>query len=116
MNSQLIQTVLDDGIRAAIVAVAGYVVAFMHKHFTANQIVQGVAIAKEAVAFAEQVGKTMGLNGAAKYDKALTYAEGLATKVGVKLNSKQWQGLIESAVLDLKKELGTLTTPTKPVA
>ena len=54
-----------------------------------------------AVNFAEQAYKD--LDGAGKYEKALGWLTGQALKVGLKITVDEAKGLIESAVLALKR-------------
>jgi len=56
-----------------------------------------------AVTFAEQAYKD--LNGAEKYDKALDWLTTQALAVGLKITVPEAKGLIESAVLAMKKAI-----------
>jgi Phage holin protein (Holin_LLH). len=56
-----------------------------------------------AVTFAEQAYKD--LDGAGKYEKALAWLADQAKKVGLKITVDEAKGLIESAVLAMKKAI-----------
>lgn len=115
MNIQAsLYPILQTIVSLAVTTVLGFLAAYIKSHFSAKQIQTGEGIAKIAVTFAEQVATKLGLDGAGKYQAALSKAEDLAGKYGLKLTGSQWQGLIESAVNESKKYWGTLTTPVSP--
>ncbi len=101
LDSSLVAALLNDLIRLVILAVGGYVVAYVRGHYSAQQIALAREIAADAVTFAEQVAKALNLDSAAKFQHALAYARQLAARAGLKFTDAQWQGLIEAAVHDL---------------
>jgi len=73
----------------------------------------GSGIATEAVNFATQVAKKLGVTqDLAKYNSALAKAKELASKAGVNLSDSQWETLLESAYKKAKDGLQPLQTGT----
>ncbi|SPF33823.1 hypothetical protein SBF1_1240003 [Candidatus Desulfosporosinus infrequens] len=116
-----IQTIISSGLTDTVTALTGVLVAFLvayvKQHFSATQITTASGIATEAVNFATQAAKKLGVTqDLAKYNSALTKAKELASKAGVNLSDSQWETLLESAYKKAKDGLqplagtGTLTS------
>jgi len=90
------------GLTDIVTALAGVFVAFLvaytKQHFSATQISTASGIATEAVNFAVQAAKKLGVTqDLAKYNFALTKAKELASKAGLNFTDSQWETLLESA-------------------
>ena len=90
-------------------------VAYIKQHFSVIQIRTASGIATEAVNFATQAAKKLGITeDLAKYNSALTKAKELALKAGINFTDSQWETLLESAYKKVKSELqplvGTITS------
>ncbi|SPF48342.1 hypothetical protein SBF1_4060002 [Candidatus Desulfosporosinus infrequens] len=112
-----IQTLISNGLTDTVTALAGllvaFLVAYMKQHFSATQISTASGIATEAVNFATQAAKKLGVTqDLAKYNSALTKAKELASKAGVNLSDSQWETLLESAYKKAKDGLQPLQTGT----
>ena len=111
------QTLISSGLTDIVTALAGVLVAFLvayvKQHFSATQISTAAGIATEAVNFATQAAKKLGVTqDLAKYNSALTKVKELASKAGVNLSDSQWETLLESAYKKVKDELQPLQTGT----
>ena len=85
-------------------------VAYIKQHFSSIQISTASGIATEAVNFASQAAKKLGITeDLAKYNSALTKAKELASKAGLNFTNSQWETLLESAYKKVKAELQPLT-------
>jgi len=83
------------------------------QHFSDAQIKTASGIATEAVNFATQAAKKLGVTqDLAKYNSALAKAKELASKAGVNLSDSQWETLLESAYKKAKDGLQPLQTGT----
>lgn len=81
-------------------------VAYIKQHFSVIQIRTASGIATEAVTFAVQAAKKLGITqDLAKYNSALTKAKELALKAGIDFTDSQWETLLESAYKKAKAEL-----------
>ena len=112
-----IQTLIASGVNGYRNCTAGVLVAFLvayvRQHFSATQISTASGIATEAVNFATQAAKKLGVTqDLAKYNSALTKAKELASKAGVNLSDSQWETLLESAYKKAKDGLQPLQTGT----
>ncbi|SPF49984.1 hypothetical protein SBF1_4680002 [Candidatus Desulfosporosinus infrequens] len=110
-----IQTAIASGLTDVVTALAGVLVAFLvayvRQHFSATQISTASGIATEAVNFAVQSAKKLGVTqDLAKYNSALTKAKELASKAGVNLSDSQWETLLESAYKKAKEGLQPFQT------
>ena len=108
-----IQTIISSGLTDTVTALTGVLVAFLvayvKQHFSATQISTASGIATEAVNFATQAAKKLGVTqDLAKYNSALTKAKELASKAGVNLSDSQWETLLESAYKKAKDGLQPL--------
>jgi len=114
MDSQtLISSGLTDIVTALARVLVAFLVAYVKQHFSATQISTASGIATEAVNFAAQAAKKLGVTqDLAKYNSALTKAKELASKAGVNLSDSQWETLLESAYKKGKAELQPLQTGT----
>jgi len=104
------QTIIFSGLQDILTALAGVLVSFMvayiKQHFSATQISTASVIATEAVNFAEQAAKKLGITqDLAKYNSALAKAKELASKAGLNFTDSQWETLLESAYKKAKGEL-----------
>jgi len=111
------QTLISSGLTDIVTALAGVLVAFLvayvKQHFSDAQISTASGIATEAVNFATQASKKLGVTqDLAKYNSALTKAKELASKAGVNLSDSQWETLLESAYKKAKDGLQPLQTGT----
>ena len=111
------QTLISSGLTDIVTALAGVLVAFLvayvKQHFSATQISTASGIATEAVNFATQAAKKLGVTqDLAKYNSALSKAKELASKAGVNLSDSQWETLLESAYKKAKDGLQPLQTGT----
>jgi hypothetical protein len=111
------QTLIASGLTDIVTALAGVLVAFLvayvKQHFSDAQIKTASGIATEAVNFATQAAKKLGVTqDLAKYNSALTKAKELASKAGVNLSDSQWETLLESAYKKAKDGLQPLQTGT----
>jgi len=109
------QTVIFSGLQDVVTALAGVLVAFLvayiKQHFSATQISTASGIATEAVNFAVQAAKKLGITqDLAKYNSALTKAKELASKAGLNFSDSQWETLLESAYKKAKNEWQPLQT------
>jgi len=112
-----IQTLISSGLTDTVTALTGVLVAFLvayvKQHFSATQISTASGIATEAVNFATQAAKKLGVTqDLAKYNSALAKAKELALKAGVNLSDSQWETLLESAYKKAKDGLQPLQTGT----
>ena len=112
-----IQTIISSGLTDTVTALTGVLVAFLvayvRQHFSATQISTASGIATEAVNFATQASKKLGVTqDLANYNSALTKAKELASKAGVNLSDSQWETLLESAYKKAKGGLQPLQTGT----
>lgn len=82
--------------------VGGYIVAWLKKNLTAQQLATAADIATIAVRAAEQIGYTQGFDGREKLQKALDTAKELARQYGIVFTDDQWNALLEQAVQQLK--------------
>ena len=111
------QTLIYSGLTDIVTALAGVLVAFLvayvKQHFSATQIRTASGIATEAVNFATQAAKKLGVTqDLAKYNSALAKAKELASKAGVNLSDSQWETLLESAYKKAKDGLQPLQNGT----
>ena len=111
------QTIISSGLTDIVTALSGVLVAFLvayvKQHFSATQISTAAGIATEAVNFAVQAAKKLGITqDLAKYNSALTKAKELASKAGINLSDSQWETLLESAYKKAKNELQPLSATT----
>ncbi|SPF53354.1 hypothetical protein SBF1_6570002 [Candidatus Desulfosporosinus infrequens] len=111
------QTLISSGLTDIVTALTGLLVAFLiayvKQHFSDAQINTASGIATEAVNFATQAAKKLGVTqDLAKYNSALTKAKELASKAGVNLSDSQWETLLESAYKKAKEGLQSLQTGT----
>ncbi|MDR3540520.1 MAG: phage holin, LLH family [Desulfosporosinus sp.] len=112
------QTLISSGLTDTVTAltgvlVAAFLVAYVRQHFSATQISTACGIATEAVNFATQAAKKLGVTqDLAKYNSALTKAKELSSKAGVNLSDSQWETLLESAYKKAKDGLQPLQTGT----
>ncbi|SPF48729.1 hypothetical protein SBF1_4200002 [Candidatus Desulfosporosinus infrequens] len=109
------QTLISSGLTDIVTVLAGVLVAFLvayvKQHFSATQISTASGIATEAVNFATQAAKKLGVTqDLAKYNTALSKAKELASKAGVNLSDSQWETLLESAYKKAKDGLQPLQT------
>lgn len=112
---QIISSGLSDigmALLSTLVGLAGY---YLKQHFTSKQLATAASIATEAVNFAAQAAKKLGITqDLAKYQHALAKAKELASKVGIKLSDSEWETLIESAYKQAKDELAQLVGTATP--
>lgn len=109
------QSIIFSGLQDILTALVGvfvaFLVAYIKQHFSAKQISTAREIATEAVAFAAQTSKRLGVTqDLAKYDSALVKAKDLASKTGINFIDSQWETLLESAYKKAKGELLPLQT------
>jgi len=118
----MIEQQIFSGVASIVTTLVGvlvaFLVAFVKSHFSARQIATASWIATDAVNFAAQAAKRLGINqDSVKYDSALTKAKELASKAGLNLSDSQWETLIESAYKKVKdgvqplQEIASTTTP-----
>lgn len=100
---EAIEAILQNLIYVVFSAAGGFLAAYLKAHYSAQKLRTAEAVALEAVRFAEQVAAALGYDPKKKLHHALDYVERLGARLGLKLTEEQWIGLIESAVLDLKK-------------
>jgi len=108
------QTAIFNGLQDIVVALIGvffaFMVAYIKQHFSVTQIKTATGIASEAVNFATQAAKKLGITqDLAKYNSALTKAKELASEAGINFTDSQWETLLESAYKKVKAELQHLT-------
>ncbi|TGE31342.1 phage holin, LLH family [Desulfosporosinus sp. Sb-LF] len=108
------QTAIFNGLQDIVVALIGvffaFMVAYIKQHFSVTQIRTATGIATEAVNFAVQAAKKLGITeDLAKYNSALTKAKELASEAGINFTDSQWETLLESAYKKVKAELQPLT-------
>jgi len=111
----MMQTVIFSGLQDILTALIGvffaFMVAYIKQYFSVIQIRTASEIATEAVNFAVQAAKKLGITeDLAKYNSALTKAKELASKVGINLSDSQWETLLESAYKKAKEVLQPLQT------
>lgn len=111
------QTIIFSGLQDILTALVGVFVAFLvaytKQHFSTIQISAASGIATEAVNFAIQAAKKLGITqDLAKYNAALTKAKELASKAGLDFTDSQWETLLESAYKKAKNELLPITSST----
>lgn len=109
------QTIIFSGLQDVVTALIGVFFAFMaayiKQHFSVIQIRTGSEIATEAVNFAVQAARKLGITeDLAKYNSALTKAKELASKAGINLSDSQWETLLESAYKKSKEAYQPLQT------
>jgi len=109
------QTIIFNGLQDILTALVGvfvaFLVAYVKQHFSDTQITTASGIASEAVNFATQAAKKLGITqDLAKYNVALTKAKELASKAGIDFTDSQWETLLESAYKKAKSELQPLQT------
>ena len=107
------QTVIFSGLQDIVTALIGlffaFLVAYIKQHFSVIQIRTASGIATEAVNFAVQAAKKLGVTqDLAKYNSALTKAKELALKAGIDFTDSQWETLLESAYKKAKESLQTV--------
>ena len=106
---QLFSTALQDIVVALIGVFFAFMVAYIKQHFSVTQIKTATGIASEAVNFATQAAKKLGITqDLAKYNSALTKAKELASEAGINFTDSQWETLLESAYKKVKAELQPL--------
>lgn len=104
---------LQDILTVLVGALVAFLVAYVKQHFSAKQISTASGIATEAVNFAAQAAKKLGITeDLAKYNSALTKAKELASKAGINLSDSQWETLLESAYKKAKEALLPITGST----
>lgn len=81
--------------------VVGYVVAFLRRKLGAEKYSQLQTIASDAVHYVEQVYGAS--DNVKKFNYASDWLSEQAKKVGITLSAEQIEGLIESAVAQMKK-------------
>jgi len=99
---QLIAQLITDLVKLIIVAVGGYLVAWLRSKLSQDQIRKAMQIAGIAVKAAEAIGAAQGLDGKAKMQQALNTARTVAAKYGIRFTDEEWQALLEQAVHELK--------------
>ena len=104
------QTVIFSGLQDIVTALIGvffaFMVAYIKQHFSVIQIRTASGIATEAVNFAVQAAKKLGITqDLAKYKSALTKAKELDLKAGIDFTDSQWETLLESAYKKVKESL-----------
>ena len=107
------QTAIFSGLQDILTALIGvffaFMVAYVKQHFSVTQISTATGIATEAVNFAAQTAKKLGITqDLAKYNSALTKAKELASKAGLDFTDSQWETLLESAYKKAKEALQPL--------
>ena len=109
--------VLQNVILALITVLGGMAVRYIQQHFTAKQLDKAKGIAQIAVSSVEQISKSLSINGSQKLTAAISKAETLAAKVGIKLTTEQWDSLIHDALAEFKQVWNQVetqeTTPKK---
>ena len=108
------QTDIFNGLQDIVVALIGvffaFMVAYIKQHFSVIQIRTASGIATEAVNFATQAAKKLGVTeDLVKYNSALMKAKELASEAGINFTDSQWETLLESAYKKVKAELQPLT-------
>ena len=103
--------VLQNVLLALITVLGGMAVRYIQQHFTAKQLNNAKGIAQIAVSSVEQISKSLGINGPQKLTAAVSQAETLAAKVGIKLTTEQWNSLIHDTLAEFKKIWDTVTKP-----
>ena len=108
------QTAIFNGLQDIVVALIGvffaFMVAYIKQHFSVIQIRTASGIATEAVNFATQAAKKLGITqDLAKYNSALTKAKELASEAGINFTDSQWETLLESAYKKVKESIQPLT-------
>lgn len=111
------QIAIFNGLQDIVVALIGvfvaFLVAYIKQHFSATQISTASGIASEAVNFAAQAAKKLGITqDLEKYNSALTKAKELASKAGLNFTDSQWETLLESACKKAKVELQSFSSST----
>jgi len=106
----MMQTAIFSGLQDVVTVLIGvffaYMVAYIKQHFSVIQIRTASGIATEAVNFAVQAAKKLGITeGLDKYISALTKAKELASKAGINFTDSQWETLLESAYKKAKESL-----------
>lgn len=102
---EAIEVILQNLIYVVFSAAGGFLTAYLKAHYSAQKLRTAEAVAVEAVRFAEQVAGALGYDPKKKLHHALDYVQQLGGRLGIRLTEEQWVGLIESAVLHLKKEV-----------
>jgi hypothetical protein len=108
------QIAIFNGLQDIVVALIGvffaFMVAYIKQHFSVIQIRTASGIATEAVNFAVQAAKKLGITeDLDKYNSALTKAKELASKAGINFTDSQWETFLESAYKKVKVEIQPLT-------
>ncbi|WP_407310886.1 phage holin, LLH family [Desulfosporosinus sp. SB140] len=110
-----VQSIISSGLQDVLTILVGalvtYGVAFVKQHFSARQIATASWIAMDAVNFAEQAAKKLGIpqgQGPTKYIVALKKVKELAAKAGLNFTDSQWETFIESACKKVKDEMQPL--------
>jgi hypothetical protein len=109
------QIAIFNGLQDIVVALIGvffaFMVAYIKQHFSVIQIRTASGIATEAVNFAVQAAKKLGITeDLEKYNSALTKAKELASKAGLNFTDSQWETFLESAYKKAKAELQPLAS------
>lgn len=100
--NELLAQVLTNLVLLLIVVAGGYLVRYLRRSLTTQQISLATEIAEIAVRAAEQIGYASGFDGPKKLAEALDRARDLAGKYGIRYSDEQWATLIEKAVEQLK--------------
>lgn len=110
LSSTLLSGYLSVIIKIVISVLGTLALGWLSSHVKGLNMTKAKGLALTAVKFAEELGSSLGLTGPEKYARALDWIQTYAPAVGIKLSTAQWQGLIISALGDLKKEWGIITS------
>lgn len=99
-------TIISTGLPILI----GYAVVFIRQHLSLKQLQTAKRISLNSVQFINQTTKDLEIDNSTKLSSAIISARNLSEKVGIKLSDSQWESLIESSVIEIKKGLNTLTS------
>ena len=94
--------VLKNVLLTLITVLGGLVVRYIQQNFTVKQLDNAKTIAQIAASSMQQIGKTNNLSGSEKLASAISTAQDLGSKAGIKLTPEQWDRLIHDALASLK--------------
>jgi len=97
-------TIISTGLPILI----GYGVVFIRQHLSLKQLQTAKKISLNSAEFVNQTMKDLEIDNSTKLSSAIISARNLAEKVGIKLTDSQWETIIESSVIEIKKGLNTL--------
>lgn len=102
INAQITQ-ILSNLVLLILLAIGTYVVQYLKRRFSQQQIALAMEIVEIAVEAVEQIAQASGIKGKEKLREAIGRARDFAAKYGIRYTDEQWATLIEQAVKQLKE-------------